>query len=260
MSILLNLPPLVSMIILSAVAITISNILLRKVRKRMPHDVLKENHEVAGFIFNAFGLIYGVLVAFVVFVSWTDYSGSKKNVEREVNLIMDLYSYSYGLPDTLQMSVKNTLKEYTRLVAEEEWKLMGEGKISNETKEQFGKLWKLYFTVDEKMLPNQTAYNHSLDQLNELGECRRIRIFNSRDLIPPVIWFVLIFSAVCLVSFTFFFGVRNVKAQSVMTSVLTLINTFLLYIIFVLDHPFRGYSKISNAAFIAVWQLMQQLN
>lgn len=260
MTILLYLPPLISMLLLSCITVLISNILLRKIRKRLPHDALKENHEVAGFIFNAFGLIYGVLVAFVVFVSWTDYSDSKKNVEREANLIMDVFSDSRGLPDTMRANVRNAIIEYTRLVAEEEWKTMDQGKISPETREQFGKLWNLYFTVNEKTLPNLTAYQESLSRLNELGECRRLRIFESRDVIPAVIWFVLILCSCCSVGFTFFFGVKNINAQSVMTSVLALINTFLLYIIFVLDHPFRGYGKITNAVFISVQQLMQQMN
>jgi hypothetical protein len=34
-----------------------------------------------------------------------------------------------------------------------------------------------------------------------------------------------------------------------MTSVLTVINAFVLFLIFILDHPFTGYSAISNEAF-----------
>jgi hypothetical protein len=70
------------------------------VRKRFSHEVLKENHEVAGFIYNSFMLIYAVLVAFVVFVSWTDYSQSERNTEIEANLLIDLFMDARGLPDT----------------------------------------------------------------------------------------------------------------------------------------------------------------
>jgi Na+/proline symporter len=77
MQFLLHLPVLISVLIISAVSIVISVVGLKIVRRRFSHETLKENHEVAGFIYNAFMLIYAVLVAFVVFVSWTDYSESK---------------------------------------------------------------------------------------------------------------------------------------------------------------------------------------
>jgi protein-S-isoprenylcysteine O-methyltransferase Ste14 len=248
------------MFILSCITVCISLITLRAVRKRFSHEILKENHEVAGFIYNAFGLIFGVLIAFMVFVSWTDHSDARKNVEREANLIVDLFSYSKGLPDTMCTNIRKKLIEYTRSVAEDEWETMEYGKPSQEAKERIAELWSLYFSAEEKSLPNQTAYQESLNRLNELGEYRRMRIFGSRDVIPPSLWFVLLFCSLCSVSFTFFFGVRNIKAQSVMTSVLAIVNTFLLYIIYVLDHPFRGYGKVSNHAITSTLHLIQQMS
>lgn len=69
---------MISIILLCAAMMGISYISLKLVRKRFPEDVLKGNHEVGGLIFNAFGLIYAVLVAFVVFATWTEYDESKK--------------------------------------------------------------------------------------------------------------------------------------------------------------------------------------
>lgn len=259
MQFLLRLPVLVSVIIISAVSVGISVIGLKLVRRRFSHEALKENHEVAGFIYNAFMLIYAVLVAFVVFVSWTDYSDSKKNVEMEANLIVDVFSDSRGLPDTMRAQVRTAVSEYVRLVINEEWKEMEYGRFSPAAREQLGKLWNIYFTADGSLLPNQAAYAESLSRLNDLGEYRRMRIFSSRDQIPGLIWVVLVICASCSVVYTFFFGVKNIKAQYVMTSVLALINALILYLIFVLDHPFKGAAKVTSSTFMAVERLLQQM-
>ena len=66
---LLNLPPAISFLIVSAITTALALAGLRFVRKKYSTEVLKENHEVEAIIFNAFGLLYAVVVAFVVFVT-----------------------------------------------------------------------------------------------------------------------------------------------------------------------------------------------
>jgi len=73
MEFLLNWPWALSFFFVSAVTTTIAVLGLCLVRKKYPADVLKENHEVAAIIFNAFGVLYAVVVAFVVFVTWNGY-------------------------------------------------------------------------------------------------------------------------------------------------------------------------------------------
>ena len=61
------------------------------VRKKYSAEVLKENHEVAAIIFNAFGLFYGVMLAFVVFVTWSGYDDATKNLQMEASEALDIF-------------------------------------------------------------------------------------------------------------------------------------------------------------------------
>src|SRR6201981_2113654 len=94
MQFLLNWPVPLSFLTVSAVAATVVLAGLYLVRKKYPTEVLKENHEVAAIIFNAFGLFYGVMVAFVVFITWSGYSDATKDLEMEANLADDLFHIS----------------------------------------------------------------------------------------------------------------------------------------------------------------------
>ena len=69
MQFLLNLPAGISFLIVSVVTTAAALAGLRFVRARYSTELLKENHEVAVIIFNAFGFLYAVVVAFVVFVT-----------------------------------------------------------------------------------------------------------------------------------------------------------------------------------------------
>src|SRR5882672_6305305 len=99
MRFLLQLTPPVSFFIVSAITTFLSLAGLYLVRRKYSAEVLKENHEVAAIIFNAFGLFYGVLIAFVVFVTWNGYDDATKNLQLEANEVADIFHITQVFPD-----------------------------------------------------------------------------------------------------------------------------------------------------------------
>src|SRR5213595_957409 len=129
MRFLLELPPPVSFFIVSAVTTGVALFGLYLVRRTYPADVLKENHEVAAIIFNAFGLFYGVMVAFVVFVTWSGYSDGTKNLEMEANEVDDIFHSAQALPEPSRSVIRQGLMDYTVSVYDE-LKRMQQGEIA----------------------------------------------------------------------------------------------------------------------------------
>ena len=99
--------------------------------------------------------------------------------------------------------------------------------------------------MDTTSLPNRELYGESLRCLNNLAHYRRMRIFAGNDTVPPVIWLVLLVGGVFAVSYTFFFGMKNLRAQYLITTTLTVTVTSILFLVYVLDHPFTGTSRVS---------------
>ncbi len=75
---------------------------------------------------------------------------------------------------------------------------------------------------------------------------------------PLAIWLVLLVGAVFTVSYTFFFGMKNIRAQYVIATTLTVTITLILFLIYVLDHPFTGTSKVSAQPLKDVIEIMQR--
>src|SRR5438034_8252845 len=124
MRFLLNWPPAVSLLVMSAVTTAIALAGLRFVRKKYPAEVLKENHEVAAIIFNAFGLLYGVVVAFVVFVTWSGYDDATKNLQMEANETDDIFHITEAYPDPARKMIQQALMDYVASVYDDELKRM----------------------------------------------------------------------------------------------------------------------------------------
>src|ERR1043165_2275358 len=120
MEFLLQLPPPISFFIVSAVTTFFTLAGLYLVRKKYSADVLKENHEVAAIIFNAFGLFYGVMLAFVVFVTWGGYSDATKDLEMEANDADDIFHSAEAFPEPARTVVKKELMTYVNSVYNEE--------------------------------------------------------------------------------------------------------------------------------------------
>src|SRR5215468_7034861 len=130
MQFLLQLPPPISFFIVSAVTTFFSLAGLYLVRRKYSAEVLKENHEVAAIIFNAFGLFYGVLVAFVVFVTWSGYDDATKNLQLEASEALDIFHDADAFPDSVKKSIQQGVRNYVAAVYGDEVPRMAREEIN----------------------------------------------------------------------------------------------------------------------------------
>ena len=97
-----------------------------------------------------------------------------------------------------------------------------------------------------------------MTRLNNLAEYRRLRIFTGNDTVPSVVWLVLLVGALFTVCFNYLFGMKNIRAQYLITATLTVTMSQILFLIYVLDHPFTGASRISTEPLREVIEIMQE--
>src|SRR5215470_11548154 len=258
MEFLLKLWPPISFFIVSAVTTAFALTGLYLVRKKYPAEVLKENHEVAAIIFNAFGLFYGVMLAFVVFVTWSGYSDATKDLEMEANLADDLFHISGAFQEPARTVMQKGMLNYVTSVYNDELQRMAQGEIEIHSTGTMSGLITTFYQLDEKSFPNKQIYAEALSRLNNLAEYRRLRIFTGNDTVPLVVWLVLLVGAVFTVCFNYLFGMKNIRAQYLITATLTITMSQILFLIYVLDHPFTGASRISTDPLRQVMEVMQQ--
>ena len=141
--------------------------------------------------------------------------------------------------------IQQGLTNYLDEVYDDEVPKMAVGDLQLYSGGAHNSLRELFGQVDASSIPNRELYGEALRCLNNLAQYRRMRIFAGNDTVPPVIWLVLLVGGVIAVSYTFFFGMKNIRAQYLITMTLTVTVTSILFLVYVLDHPFTGASRVS---------------
>jgi hypothetical protein len=259
MEFLLDWPPVLSFLLVSIVTTTLAVAGLYLVRKKYPPEVLKENHEVAAIIFNAFGLLYGVVVAFTVFVTWSGYDDATKNLQLEADAALDISHSAKAFPDPARTVIQQGLLDYLNSVYTDELNRMSSGDISIYSSDSLRKLIAVFNRMDEKSAPNRELYMESLKRLSNLAQYRRLRIFAGNNSVPLTVWLVLLGGGLITVVYTYLFGTKNIKAQYLMISALTVTTASILFLIYTLDHPFTGASKVSTKPLREAIEVTQRL-
>lgn len=247
--VLLHIPTVVLglIMVVGSVTLCIGGLLI--VRRFVPHHRLKIHNDVAGPIYATLGVVYGVLLAFVVVLVWQNYDKSRVNVEREANCLVDIYNDVECFPKEFRDSVRASIREYADTVVNEEWKMLASGHSSPGARHIIKKLGKLFSEYWPTTDTERIFFAESVRKLNDLMELRRMRILDSKTGVEPVLWFVLIAGAVVTISFTFFFGSENLMAQILMSTLLALLISLIVLTIFLFDFPFTGDVSIKPTAF-----------
>src|SRR5213078_619646 len=148
------------------------------------------------------------------------------------------------------------LMDYVTSVYNDELKRMSQGEVGLHSTPAMEKLLTVFYQLDEKSVPNKEIYAEALKRLNNLAEYRRLRIFAGNDTVPAVVWLVLLVGSVISISYTYFFGMKNLRAQYLIAGSLTVTITMILFLIYVLDHPFTGTSKVSSEPLKQVMEIL----
>jgi hypothetical protein len=222
---------------------------LLAVRRMVSIETLEAHQDVAGFVYAAVGVVYAVLLGLVVIAVWGDFEEARGIEEREGNALHGLYRLAPVLPPASRAGLRESVRGYTRLVIEDEWATMARGRESARTQEAFDRLWLGFLEVEPASQREVAAYQEALTRLNDLGDARRSRLLASRRTLPVVLWTALLGGAAATTGFTYFFGVRRLPAQALMTATLGAIIGLALFVILAMDLPYTGDAGIGPEAF-----------
>jgi Protein of unknown function (DUF4239) len=218
------------------------------VRRRYTIEVLKDNHDVAGYTLNVIGVLYAVLVAFVLLAAWEQFRRTEEICEIEGAVVRNLHRDSFMLPAASQVPVRQALIDYAAAVTKKEWPSLIIHSDHPAATAAMNHIWQAYYSVQATTDAEKVWYGESVAKLNELAAQRRLRIIQCRQHVSWVMWVLLVMGGVITVGFMNFFGVQSFRSHLIMTVSLTSMLILILFIIYALDHPFWGDLRITPQA------------
>ena len=95
----------------------------------------------------------------------------------------------------------------------------------------------------------QTLHAQEVRQVDDMMNDRRLRLLQSREGIPTILWITLLSGAVPLIGFTYLLGLNNVRAHLLPLAMVTAIIVIGLFTIKSLEYPFSGDMRVEPRAF-----------
>jgi Protein of unknown function (DUF4239) len=216
------------------------------VRLRVRLAQLRGNNEVAGFKFAVIGVLYAVLLAFVVISSWERFHDAESALASEGGAAATIYRLAGGLDASSSATLRANLSAYLRSVLGDDWPAMVRGHSSAVTTRVLSDLYDEVIHYSPADLRDSNLQAELLSELDQVTRARRERLVMAEGTVPEVIWFVLFLGAGLTISFTFFFGTENLVAQSCMTGILAAIIFSAVLVIIALDRPYTGAITVSR--------------
>lgn len=236
-------------VLVVSVAVVVAVGLLLLVNRLIPTELREEHNDVAGFIYAVVGIVYAVLLAFVVIAVWEEYEAARETTVREADELAEIFFIAHQLPEPERSRLQELARSYARVVVEEEWPLMEEGQGSPRAWNTLDEIRGTIQAFEPSSDAEQVLYGEELDRVNELSDARRERLLDAQEGIPTILWVVLVVGGVITVSFTYLFGLRSNWAHTAMVAALTAILALVLFTIGALEYPFSGTVGLDPFAF-----------
>jgi hypothetical protein len=112
------------------------------------------------------------------------------------------------------------------------------------TQRKMEKLWADIRKITPKTPHEQAIFSEVLKCVNALGQARQERIVISRSDLPDVIWITVILGGLITIGFMALFGSENVKGQIVITALLGIVLSLVIFVVISLNFPFTGMVSI----------------
>jgi hypothetical protein len=228
----------VGLIVLLPVLAVIAQVALRRSWPALREG---EHNDVVGFIIAVVGVIYAVLLAFVVIVSWEKYTDAEGVVGQEASALRTIYRDSTPFPPDTRDRVHTAVRAYATAAIEQEWPAMSRGESGAPEVARVLDDTSILLSGLPTGTPAQQAYLQvEADRFNDLITARSRRLDFVEQGVPGVLWTALIIGGVVTIGFAMIFGLRSAVLHTLMTASLAALIGVLLFVSVAIDKPFAG--------------------
>jgi hypothetical protein len=231
------------------IAFVVTYVVFRTCRIIFPHEELESNKDATGVFVNMIGVLYGVLLAFIVIAIWEHYDKTKDNVQSEADALGNIYSDAQILPPAVRNIIDSTEKRYATIVVEKEWSMMEKFQECEEAVMAENRLEFLITHLKPENSNEERIYSQIVSYMNNFTAARRSRVSETTAEIPAVFWFILLVGAVLLIFYMAFFYISSMKFQLWLGFGVSALIAILIFVAFDLNFPFTGSSRIGPDAF-----------
>lgn len=218
-------------------------------RRKMVAEDLKDQHEVTDPYSQFVGMLFAVLMGFMVADAMSRFADARHTVQMEASAIANVFRTADGLPNDDQKKVRGLCLDYVKSVTYDEWPKLKDHKTSSESWHVYRKLWRKCSEYEPQTGRQTNAQSAMLTAMCLVGDCRRMRQDTLHNGMPPVLWFILAIGGIATITFTYFFTTRRIEIQTTMVAIVSLVICLNIFLLASYNDPFSGDLMIDPGVF-----------
>src|SRR5215831_3126495 len=228
-----------------AVAVSIAVTLMLLVRRfAAPAGGIFTDTDRAAGVFGVTGTGFAVLLAFVIFLSFSSYDRAREKASVEAVAVSQLFRTANLFSPDARRQLHGELICYARAVIHDEWRTMRDERASSVVDD-----WQARIdgTVDGMQLhgdKQRLGFDHWFDQSAERQEGRRGRLAEAKPLVPDIVWLALFLGGGLIIVYMCFYAdpTEPVFVQALMMVAVTTMVVAGLLVVRFLDRPYTNAS------------------
>ena len=230
-------------------------------RTLVRRHVAEHHNDVAGFLFAMVGVLYAIVLAFVVFAVWQRFSDSDNTVTAEATAAVLAFRDTQTFPEPLRQEAQDALRQYLTDGIAVEWSRGGTEDVQHHVRpDVMNPIWEVYGRLQPATSAESQRYLQAQVHLNDLERQRHLRHLASQSSLEDIFWVALIVGAILTVAFSYFFHMDNLAVHALMTGLTTALMALLLFLIAALNQPFAGPIQVSKGAYVHALEMFNAQN
>jgi len=210
----------------------------------------------AGAMFSALFLL---VFAIAIIVPWTVTDSARQNTYAEAQALTEAYWNAGDLPSDSALATREALREYTRFVAEREWRALARGELSAAGWARLNTLRAELGMLEPANKEEKEARAAVEEQLEQVYAARRQRAVDAKATLPSGVLALTVLTAVLVLVFPLLAGARP-KGPVRLTYLLLAASVALgVYLAFAINHTFTGPLGVDSSAFESAEREFQRI-
>jgi hypothetical protein len=217
-------------------------------RKLVRHHVAEGHNDVLVPVFLTAGVIYAVLLAFLVVAEWEFHDTAYANTAEEAALLVPLYRQTTVMADEKGQEMRHAIRDYTEDVING-WAGFRMGHRNLEAGKDVSEVFRVFGTLTPATKARELIAGQFLQTFTEVIFHRNKRYLHASESLSWIMWLGAIGGGALVVSMTFFLFMERWWPHVAIVSVMSALIGLLLFMVALLSRPFVGPLGIEPTSF-----------
>jgi Protein of unknown function (DUF4239) len=236
------------------VAVGLAGLYLTRGWVRRLHDLEHAYNDIVGFYMAGVTVLYGVSVGLLAIGTWATYTEVQAKVDHEAAAVGALYRDISAYPEPGRSIMQNDLRRYTRQVIDVGWPMQRRGIVPNNASQVLDDFQEHFMAFEPENERQNILATEAYRAFNDLTECRRDRLNSVTTEMPGPLWALVLAGALICIAVTWFFHTGSFSVHFWMTVLFSSLLGLLIFLVAVLDNPYRGKVSVSPEPLERVYQ------